>query len=35
VFTAGVGENDSLVRKEASSHLEYSDIKLDQAKKLA
>ncbi|MFZ4058695.1 MAG: acetate/propionate family kinase [Ferruginibacter sp.] len=35
VFTAGVGENDSLVRKEASSHLEYLGIKLDQAKNLA
>jgi acetate kinase len=32
VFTAGVGENDSLTRQLASQHLEYLGIHLDQEK---
>jgi acetate kinase len=32
VFTGGVGENDSLMRKLCSSNLEYLGIQLDQYK---
>ncbi|MEI7735197.1 MAG: acetate kinase [Ferruginibacter sp.] len=35
VFTAGVGENDSLTRKLSASHLEFLGIRLDETKNSA